>query len=193
MFKISNAKTEGFGSLDSEIIIREKNGKVFYLYKNPKKMFCEFNLPKGNFYTNNKLAKLTEPKKYKLPQLPPFERRLKIPAKIRISYGKNKNKCSVFLEEGKIIFDKDFKRQLSTPTFVFVICHELGHYYYGGHNPVKEPKKYLESETKCDIFAIKLMLKNGYNPSQIVLSSRFSLSDVSEERKLITENFCKHA
>jgi hypothetical protein len=190
---IRNNKTKGFYSSDREIKIKDTTGKVFYLYKNPTGKICEFNLPKGKFLTDNKIGERAEPKKYTLPELAPFERKVKFPKRIKIYYKNNKNKCSVNLEAGEIIFDKDFRKSLSTPTFVFIICHEFGHYFYGGHNPVTEADKYKRSEMFCDTFATRLMLKNGYNPSQIVLSSRYSLSDASTERKIINENFCQHA
>jgi hypothetical protein len=53
-----------------------------------------------------------------------------------------------------------------------IMMHELGHCFY-------------ETEYKCDLFAASYLIKRGYNPSQLALSTFYSLgnTDSSFDRK----------
>jgi len=166
MLKIICKQARGFQTTDKAIRVFDKNRKPFYVF-DAKKDVTRFNLPKGVFYTDNKIIPLKCPVKYRL-TLPPFEREIKRPKKIVVTWGDNPNKATIVLQAGKILIDNSFKNY---PSFVpvYVIFHEIGHYRY-------------KSELGADAFARVQMLKRGYNPSQIGMASRLTLSPKSAAR-----------
>jgi len=139
-----------------------------------------FNLPKGKYYTSNTI-KETQPRKYALPNLPPRERKMKMPNHVDIKYGDNPNKASIWLEQRIILLDNAIKR-LSKPQIIQIIYHEFGHYYY-------------TTEKYCDLFAARRMLVEGYNPKQIFFSIAGALNDTesSQERKEYILQNCESA
>jgi len=174
--KISITNKTGFFSPDRELKIYDKDRKPFYFHN--KEGGRVFNLPKGVYYTFNKVKPLKRPKKYNL-ILPKKERNIKKPKKIKVYFGNNPNKASIVLKKGIILMDTSFKKY---PRFVieYVLQHELGHYYY-------------KSETGADSYARVQMLKKGYNPSQIGMSSRITLSPSSKQRIKKCYNYLKKA
>lgn len=166
MKKISVKQASGFVTSDKKIVILDLNGKPFYVFdtKNAK---TEFNLPKGVYLTNNTIKGLPEKIKFKTPVLKP-ERKISIPKKIKFIWGQNPNKASVILNKGIILVDEGFKK---FPRFVqvYLFYHEIGHYFF-------------KSETGADAFARVKMLERGFNPSQIGMASRLSLSPKSKHR-----------
>jgi hypothetical protein len=160
-------KLTGFKTSDKNIKVFYKNGMPFYLKPNEKGKEVKFNLLSGIYNTDNNLIKLNLPVKYQLPVLPKIERKIELPNTINVSYGENPNKCSVWLKQGQVLLDNSFKKY---PQFVrlFILYHEAGHYFY-------------KTESKCDKFASHYMLKLGYNPSQIVLANKTTIT--SEFRK----------
>ena len=135
-----------------------------------------FNLPKGNYETENRLIK-TEPIIYKTPELPTPERNIKAPDDLKIIVSTNPNKCSVAKQKGLIILDPSLLKE-PKPFLHFILFHEVGHYDY-------------ETEWKCDVFAAKKMLELGYNPSQCLYAQYVSLSEKQNDRKEKLFNFLK--
>jgi hypothetical protein len=60
---------------------------------------------------------------------------------------------------------------------MYILLHEVGHYFYSGQGQ--------KSEIYCDLFSANEMLKIGFNPSQIkwAQSGTLSNSETSLERK----------
>ncbi len=166
----------GFFSPDKNLRIYDKDRKPFYYHF--KEGGREFNLPKGVYYTKNKIKALKLPKKYKY-KFPKKERNIRKPEKIKIFFGKNPHKASVVLQKGIILMDNSFKK---FPRFVieYVLQHEIGHYQFS-------------SETGADAYARCMMLKKGYNPSQIGMASRITLSKSSKHRITKCYNHLKKA
>lgn len=167
-------KKTGFRVTDvyKPIIIRDERGISFYNTEPLVPKTTEFNLPPGEYYVDSgAFVKAAIPVWY--PRKPmPFQQRIFMPdpGKFKIEFGINPNKCSVLWDEGVILFDESF---LDRPRneVDFILGHEMGHRYY-------------KTEAYCDLYAANLMLKWGYNPYQIGMSSIDSLSDNAESRKL---------
>ena len=160
VFKVN--KISGFFTMDREVRIYTLDGEIFYFSNNRK--VTKFNLPKGVYKTDNNIKLNIKPFSFKVKKLPPFERCLKRPKKIKLFFQPNPNKCTVRLNEGIIIMDTAIK-ELPKPCIMFVLGHELGHYYY-------------KSENKCDNYSFNLLLKQGYNPSQLIWASELTLNSV---------------
>ena len=165
--RIVNKHKKGFVTTDKKIRIFDKNRKPFYIFDAHKDV-TRFNLPKGVFYTKNKISPLKKPVRYRL-VLPKRERNIKRPKRIRIKWGNNPNKASIRLKTGQIFIDNIFREDYPAfvPTYLFF--HEIGHYFYA-------------SEKGADAWARVQMLKRGYNPSQIYMASSLTLSDKSQHR-----------
>ena len=136
-------------------------------------------MPKGEYLLDFPFKKVGNFRTLK--QLPKYERCIPRPRKFKFILKENPNKCSIFLEKGVIIFDKDLWESLSNLQRKFVLLHEYGHYYY-------------KSEVKCDIFAKHHLLKLGYNKSQIAAIDFHILgnSEHSISRKLESFNAIKN-
>lgn len=165
-------KTGFRSSLPFEIF--EPDGKLFYSsdftdhIKNGK--ILEFNLPPGKYKYNGNFIKLNFPVPVKNITLPKFERNYK-KKRYEIIWGNNPNKCTIFYNEGIILFDNSLK---SKPLYVkyAIYFHELAHHRY-------------KTEKFADLYAAKMMLEKGFNPSQIGLTVLGTLSDTvnNEDRK----------
>jgi len=154
-------KKQGFRTMDKIVRVYDERGTLFY-FRNPDKFPFVFNLPRGKYQTTNSLTPC-EPRRYKLPQLPKRERKNKIPKNVKFVWGNNPHKASIYIEKGLIIFDFALK-QLSLPQQRQVFYHELGHYHY-------------KTEAYCDLFSVRSMLKEGFNPSQCYYSINGTLND----------------
>ena len=161
----------GFSStLPFEIF--EFNGNLFYgsdfttHIEEGKKL--EFNLPAGEYRYNGSFIKLPSPVEVMNIELPFPERNI-LKKRYDIVFGDNPNKCTIYYDEGLILFDSQYQ---SKPLYLKygIYYHELGHHWY-------------KSEYKADLFSIKKMLDKGFNPSQIGLVALEGLSDKSDERR----------
>lgn len=154
----------GFAVGDNrEIVIYEGDGETPFYVHRANKLPCYFNLPPGQYVTNNKLVQQSQPRKYKLPELPPRQREGAIPERITWAYGINPNKASIFREKGISILDKSLAF-VTRPQRVAIKLHELAHYFY-------------KSEEYCDRWATRMMLRMGFNPSQAFRAVQKTLSN----------------
>lgn len=166
----------GFSSL-LPFVVYESGGQVFYSSEFTTHIAegrrLEFNLPAGNYRYDGQFIKLPHPVRIMNITLPQKERNIQ-KKKYEIRFGSNKNKCTIFYDEGLILFDDSFR---SKPMYIkeAIYAHELGHHWY-------------RTEWKADLYAARYMLQRGYNPSQIGLASVESLTDKPEsyERKMRT-------
>lgn len=164
-------KKTGYCSHNSPVFIYEKKrNKLFYYHHGNKKGRFFFNLPKGEYFTNNNIEKLIEPVTVELPILPPAEKSKTLPSKVKVQFLENPNKASILVDKHKVFVDPKILK-LSLPSIIFVLFHEIGHYYY-------------KTEEYCDLFAVREMLKRGFNPSQCGIAIDEALSDKSRNRKI---------
>lgn len=147
-----------FITYDKDVKIFDDRKKEFYFFKwDYEREYLLFNLPKGKYYTENKIQKIKN-FDFTLNELPPPETNsYQIIKKINIIPASNNHKGSIIIDtiNGKadIYYDKSLD---DLPYFCkdFIIGHELGHLYY-------------ISEDLCDVYSRNLLLKLGYNPSQL--------------------------
>ncbi len=170
--KLSVDKPQGFIVRKNPVVICDAKGRHFYSTENIKKPVKAFNLPVGDYQlVKGKIAPLDRMVSYNLSKLPKPERSgRKNPDNFDIEFGDNPNKCSVLWNDEKIIFDKEFAKTLTIPELYFILFHEYGHRLYS-------------TEKLCDLFSSNMMLKKGYNPSQIMKASLSSLHDRNYDRK----------
>lgn len=171
MKRIINKKRNTFFTPDRHIKIYDERGIIFYDSNWCGKFKGIFYLPKGKYFTKNRFKKIKY-KKRRVFKNPPNERDLKHDwSAFRIIFRPNPHKASILHNSNTIIFDTSFKK---APRFqlIFILLHEKGHNYY-------------KTEHKADGYAVRAMLKRGYNPSQIALAPLFTLSNDNLERKKI--------
>lgn len=175
MNELKVEKKTGFCCNDSnEVVIYDHKKKLFYQRKSDRKQSC-FNLPSGVYFTNNNLSQLSTPVSYSIPKLPKIEREGIIPKKVIVRKGDNAHKCSIIRDDKRriaVIFADRKIFDLPKVQQEMIMLHELGHCFY-------------ETEYKCDLFAASYLIKRGYNPSQLALSTFYSLgnTDSSFDRK----------
>jgi hypothetical protein len=145
----------GFASL-MPFDIFDVSGNLFYSDTFTEKIArgerLEFNLPLGIYKYNGNLVRLSSPVKVVNITLPLRERHL-AHKKYEIIFAENPNKCTIFYDEGIILFDNSFRNKPLYVKYV-IYFHELGHHWY-------------KSEEKADLYATKKLLEYGFNPSQI--------------------------
>lgn len=167
----------GFQNLTPQrpVIIRDFRGKMFYSTEQIKNPVEKFNLPEGLYkLIEGNIKPLPKPVEYKLSPMPKPQRNYPSPLKFKIEFGINPNKCSIIWQKKKIIFDNNLK-SLSLPELFFILYHEYGHRLY-------------KEEKYADLFASNLMLKKGFNDSQIAKAPITSLSVHQFDRKKFIKN-----
>src|ERR1035437_8543385 len=167
MKKIVNTRPETFFSEDVEIKIYDSKKKHFYFRKNPDRNIT-FNLPKGEYYSDNNLEK----------------QNLFIPYPVSYTGFKdgwvneidfyvchNENKATIFptLKRPKVFLDNKIANHVYKPLTMFLLSHEVSH---------REPEgRGIECNSNtanfCDINGANYLInKVGLNPSQIVLATK---------------------
>ena len=143
----------------------ERDGRPFYVFDRPEAF--TFTLPPGRYTIHGDAVLLNKMKPRKGAKV--GAPRLPLPRRVVLDWCTNPHKCSIDLRAGRIYADHSLK---ALPAFalVFILFHEIGHYYY-------------QDEAQCDAFAARMMHQRGYNPSQIHLAARMTLSHHSEGRK----------
>lgn len=172
---ISVEKISGFACKEPVIRIYSDTEKIWYLY-HTKGIKTRFNLPKGNFFTENNLEKLESPVQFRLPVLPRKNFNPVSLPEFKVMFTENPNKCSVNVKTGQVFFDNSFRNY---PEFIlqFILFHEAGHLFYRGEGH--------KSERNCDLFAAYHLLKRGMNPSQIRLAQGVTLKDEYRKQHLL--------
>jgi len=162
----------GFTSLLPFKIYDAKTGFLFYadffVKQIAKGKRLNFNLPKGVYFYEGFITKLPKPVETRVIDLPEPERNIPY-REYKILFAPNPNKCTIFYKKGEIIFDTMFK---NVPLYMRfgVYFHEMGHLLYS-------------TESKADLFAAKMMLDLGFNPSQVGYTNLEMLSERQKERK----------
>lgn len=149
--------------------IYDYKGGLFYSSEWPGQFIGLFNLPEGVYHTKADITILDKPIPKPVLHLPRRERKKKPPKNITIKFGNNPAKATIFHKQNKILFDTQFLRK---PLYVvwFIYYHELGHKLY-------------TAEHKADLFAAKMMFRDGFNETQIMRAPFDSLSSKNNFRK----------
>ena len=167
---ILNKKT-GFKNLipHNPVVIRDFRGIIFYSTVGLNEV-DSFNLPEGSYFIDQGLIKeLLKPVPVTLMEMPRVERWMKSPSNFSIYFDENPNKCTIDWDSESITFDNRLKSS-PLPDIFFILYHEYGHALY-------------VTERYADMYAANLMLKKGYNTSQIGMSQLNALSSAQFERK----------
>jgi hypothetical protein len=152
----------GFCSRDLQVNIYDSTGKPFYHKKNVKGVLF-FNLPQGEYETENKLFYLKKPITYSVPKAPKPEKNISFrDLKVNLlSEEQIGGKARIDTIEGQMdLSEKIF--MYPKPIWRKIFFHELGHHLY-------------YTEKYCDHFADLCLLKMGYNPSQLFSGTVCSL------------------
>jgi hypothetical protein len=177
---VLNHKTGFINLIPSRpIIIRDYRGKMFYTTEKLEKPVEKFNLPAGQYtLIEGNIKPLPKPVEFKLSVMPKPERNYPNPLGFKIEFGINPNKCSIIWRKKMILFDSKLK-DFTLPEIYFILYHEYGHQLY-------------HTEKYADLFSTNMMLKKGYNDSQIGAAPINSLSGHQIERKrFITRQILK--
>lgn len=168
-FKVN--KKSGFLITKLPLVILDHKKRPFYSTEKLKKKIKAFNLPKGEYYlSEGGFKQMSNPVAYSLFKMPKRERFTKPnPKNFKIVFGDNPHKCLIMWDKNTIFFDNKLKG-LTIPEIMFILFHEYGHQKY-------------KTEKYCDLYAANMMLKKGFNPSQIGFSSLNNLSENQFERK----------
>ena len=175
---ISIDKITAFACSEPYIDVYAQDGRGVYTHPNSQGKEVHFNLPPGNYTTENELRVLQYPLEYICPRLPYpiIYRKMK---HMRFTVAPNPNFCSIDFDSDPeyvdVVIDPEVA-QSEIPFFEYILFHEQGHFYYGGA-PTPGTKRYYEIENYCDIFAAKEMLNFGFNPSQCYYACEMSLTE----------------
>ncbi len=154
------------------VVIIDSNSRIFYSTESLLPRVDSFNLPSNMklFADKGHFRSMDKPVSYPLVRLPVRERFTKpSPFRFKIEHKYNPNTCSIDWRRKRIIFDNSIL-ELPIPDQWFILYHEFGHKLY-------------KTEEHADKFARNMMIKRGFNPSQILLAPYRTLNDKNNYRK----------
>ncbi len=151
------------------LIIRDFRYKIFYSTVGLSEI-KSFNMPEGKYFLEQgNVTALGTPVNFPLIPMPKPQRKLPFPTNFEILFSENPNKCTISWTGKKIIFDNSLLEK-TIPELWFILFHEYGHSLF-------------KDEALADQMAHNLMVKRGFNPSQIGSAPITSLSSFQLERK----------
>ena len=161
-----------------KVAVFDKFGQLFYSYLPIDNKPFLFNLNLEKFEVKGEVY-LSKKKMIYLVNLP--NTRVKIPNNLNVVFTNGGEKASINITKGLLTIDVKYRSQ---PFFIlaFLYGHEFAHLLYPSPNGIRS----TENEFKCDKFAAMLMLKRGYNPSQILGAMKFSLDNGIEQNERFT-------
>jgi hypothetical protein len=152
------------------IIIRDYRGILFYSTEPLLPKVREFNLPMGSYIVDTGyFSPMNKPVEYGRIKLPFPERLLPSTDNFAIEFAPNPNKCTIYWDLRKIVFDTAFRDKPLYELFS-IRFHEDGHKRYN-------------TEKYADIYAANKMLDMGFNPYYTGIAPLDSLSNKQIERK----------
>lgn len=171
---ISIKNKTGFSSSGGAVMVTLPSGKLFYQVK--RKSPFTFNLPKGTYKIQGNVKMLSKPIEYRIKAKRVQESRHPLPKRgeLKIEYGDNPNKASIFIKQHRILIDNSYK---NAPEVVkaYLIAHEIGHYRY-------------KTERYADEFAQQVLLDKGYPMTLIVQAAASTLYNGHERHTYCYEN-----
>lgn len=103
--------------------------------------------------------------------LPPFDRNDEKPVVFKYNPDLLTSPARIFRKAGVIETGRYFKT-LPFPIRLFILCHEIGHFYYTG-------------EENADLYACKLYLDNGYNKTNALYAlTKVLRKNVNNEKRV---------
>lgn len=159
-----------FLSNPNTFFVYDQNGKEYYRrYLTGREKGIKINIPDNGFYTFSEDCVFKE----KPLEINGNINKISLPTKERNRYKSYKiihddkeirSPALIYTKQGIIITGKRFK-DFSIPTKIFLLLHEIGHFYY-------------ETEKYCDLFSLVHFVKAGYNVS----SAMYCLTDILRRR-----------
>jgi hypothetical protein len=141
-----------------------------------------FNLPPGSYeVVEGDIQELPSPIVYIVPKLARPTRSATTPKKLDIIVEDNPHKCTFDLNKGTVKIDPELVAK-GKAFLSFIFGHEIGHLNYQGSR--QDPN----GEIKCDKYSAKMLIEEGYNPSQLFFAQNLCLTH-SPERKEKFETF----
>jgi len=168
-------------------IVIFRNGKKHYFYNAPEKTTFFFNAPLGGVYTV-KGANGSEPKNYEAQPLEATNHAgLSLPTPERVPQV-----TSNFISDRKApdstparmnrftgeIQTAEWFNDLPAEVKHFILLHEQGHNYY-------------KTEEYCDLYAVKMFISQGFNPSQAVLALELGIHGDNRQKNERLNNVVK--
>lgn len=144
---------------------RHPDGEPFYVFGQGSRGF-HFTLPPGTYRLSGGVVMPGKPYRPTPAQAPKGGVRVPFPKEVRVKWCDNPHRASIDLVNGVIYADRSL---LTLPEFVrvFVLFHEIGHYWH-------------KDEQACDRFAMDQMIARGFNPSQCVTASKWTIRRAGE-------------
>ncbi len=163
-------------------MVYDEKKNPFYWHTNRERSIT-FNLPKGKYYTENKLTKKSKFLPYGNEKPPKFPAKSSFIKDLKIYRRPNPNKASISLERRIIVVDPKYWDSSYKPLQVFVLRHEIYHYFFHCKSHAERENRFIHQhyEKECDNAAKAWMLQNGYNPTQVSLAIKMLLK--GQERK----------
>lgn len=150
--RIQNKQPSTFYTKASPLYVADDKGRIFYCHENGARDLT-FNLPVGNYTTNQNVERKPNFEPYPVLVLPAKEQ-IFDSRNFGIKIDYNPHKGTFRPSQELIILDKDVVKYPYKPYRYFVLAHEKGHSYFS-------------DESKCDWYALNWCLQNGFNPLQI--------------------------
>jgi hypothetical protein len=187
-FKVSKPST--FLCKEPNLMIYDNLGNPFYWHTNTTRSIT-FNLPKGNYSTDNHIRKKLKFIPYGHEKYPIFTNTTFL-KNLKIYCRPNPNKASISLERGVIVVDPKYYKSKYKPLKTFTLCHEVFHYFFHCKNNRERQNRLIHQhyEKACDNAAKAWMLANGWNPTQISLAIQMLLK--GKERKDCMRDMTTH-
>jgi hypothetical protein len=145
------------GAIPGRFELRKPSGSLYFFRKTNGNMpRIKFNMPRaGNFISNVpfEIVKIVTPIEIptNFPTLPKFERNRVRDVDFQDNPTLTGTPARIFTQLGIIEKGQNFYT-FPEPIRVFILLHEIGHFYY-------------KTEEYCDMFALEHFLKMGYNKS----------------------------
>lgn len=163
-------------------LFHDKFGLYYFRHLQGKTPRIKFNLPHPGIYTSNCDFKIVKAVPIEipvnLPDLPEYDRNDIKDFTIIDNPNLKGSPARIFPKKGIIEKGRSLYK-FPKPVRVFILLHEIGHFFYGvtkqdieKANSMNEKdglafinKKKFEGERKCDLFALIKFLQMGYNRS----------------------------
>lgn len=155
------------------VTVLDRNGLIYYTFGSDKPFY--FNLNINDFTYFGSITPYNKKMVYKCNVI---GKSVHLPEFISISFANMENKAQMNRATGEIVINSKY---LYEPFFkvAFLYFHEFAHFKYPSKNGIRS----TINEYKCDKFAACMMLKNGFNPSQILAAMMFTLNNGDEQNE----------
>lgn len=171
LYEILNTSPASFVTTAKKLCIYDDNNKDFYYHTNTAGML-NFNLPTGKYFTDQQIFKKPFFTPY-VSDVPTIPIEKKIIRNIKISFGVNKNKATIYRDDLRVLIDTQFYKDVLwyVPAMAFLLCHELSHFVIPDYSDMDK------RESACDKNGRGLMYSLGFNPIQVTIAAKMLLTN----------------